>query len=80
MVDSQLGNTLADWFHVTRIPLGQAIEARLYARSRPQIAQLVKPASKHGRLSEFDHATNVAARLHSVKAQHGSGDNVTPNV
>ena len=79
MVDSQLGNTLADWFHVTRIPLGQAIEARLYARSRPEIAQPVKPASKNGCLPEFDHATNVATRLHTVKAQHGSGDDVTPS-
>ena len=78
MVDSQLGNTLADWFHVTRISLGQAIEARLYARSRPEIAQLVKPTSKNGCLPELDHTTNVATRLHSVKAQHGSGDDVTP--
>jgi hypothetical protein len=78
MVDSQLGNTLADWFHVTRIPIGQAIETRLYARSRPEIAQPVKPASKNGCLPEFDHAANVATRLHTVKAQRGSGDDVTP--
>jgi hypothetical protein len=51
----------------------------LYARSRPEIAQPVKPASKNGCLPEFDHATNVATRLHSVKAQHGSGDDVTPS-
>jgi hypothetical protein len=36
--------------------------------SRPQIAQLVKPASKDGYLPEFHQATNVAARLHTVKA------------
>ncbi len=48
MVDSQFGHAFADWFHVARISLGQAIEARLYARSRPEIVQLVKPASKDG--------------------------------
>jgi hypothetical protein len=70
MVDSQLGHPLADWLsrHPNLPPPGQAIEVRLYTRSRPQIAQLVKPASKDGCLPEFDHATNVVARLHTVKA------------
>jgi hypothetical protein len=68
IVNSQLGYSLADWFHVTRISLGQAIEPRLYARPRPEIAQLVKPASKDVGLPELDPPINVAAWLHHVKA------------
>jgi len=52
----------------------------LYARPRPEIAQLVKPASKDGCLPEFDHPVNVAERLHHVKAYCDFGNDVTPNV
>jgi len=79
MVDSQLGHTLADWSHVTRISFSQAIEPRLHARSRPEIAQLVKPAGKDGCLPQFNHPFNVAEWLHRVKAYCNFGDDVTPN-
>lgn len=54
VVDSQLGDTLPNTFHISGIPGGQALDSDLDARSCAEITQVVKPACERLGLAEFN--------------------------
>ena len=71
IVDSQLRDTFANRFDISWVSSGKPFDPCLNARSRLEVAQVVKPLNEENGFADFNHGATVAPWLHIVNAIRG---------